>query len=103
MSQNPYKFTQGRINVHYLNAPYGLLVKAFANDGTTASRDELKQLCQWDVKTPDGLVEVYDYLVGEGCGGSLQRHEINAWHVQGAPGAIQQMLGMLDAAAAQEA
>lgn len=91
-----YEFIRGRFNVHYLTAPYELLVKAFGNDGTVAGRDEYKQMCQWDL---DGGVEVYDYKVGK-CYDSdgMERREITEWHVQGTDAGIEDMLEALESA-----
>ena len=93
-----YTFERGRFNVHYLTAPYTLLVQAFGNDGDNP-RDTYKCMAQWDLTTPHGPVEVYDYKVGtcyEGESG-LERHEITVWHVQGSDLAIDHMLGMINA------
>jgi hypothetical protein len=90
-----YEFTRGRFNVHYLTAPYDLLVKAFGDDGTVVGRDEWKSMCQWDL---DGA-EVYDYKVGK-CYDSdgLEREQITEWHVQGSDEAIDQMLAAVEGA-----
>ncbi|MER6605922.1 hypothetical protein ABT282_08400 [Streptomyces sp. NPDC000927] len=94
-----YTFTKGNLNVHYLTAPYELLVAAFSDDGTTALRDTDKSTSQWDVSTPHGEVEVYDYMGGAGYGGpEPDRTEITDWHVQGDEEAIEYMLNMLGAA-----
>jgi hypothetical protein len=94
-----YAFTRGSLNVHYLTAPYDLLVAAFGNDGTVSPRDEDRSMASWDVDTPDGEVEVYDYRVGK-CEhpDGLERHEITEWHVQGGEEEIAHMLSLLDAA-----
>lgn len=91
-----FSYEDGRTNVHYLNAPYELLVKAFGNDGTIVPRDDYKSMAEWDVPTPHGEVEVYDYKVGK-CYNprGLERHEITRWHVQGTPEAIEHMLSLL--------
>lgn len=94
-----YTFEQSRHNVHYLTAPYALLVKAFGNDGINA-RDDYKQMCQWDLATDHGDVEVYDYKIGT-CydpADGLEREQITSWHVQGDPQAIIEMLKKLEAA-----
>lgn len=91
-----FRFTEGRANVHRLTAPYDLLVQAFGNDGTVSPRDDYKCMAQWDVPTPHGEVEVYDYKVGK-CydADGLERHEITTWHVQGEQDAIGHMLSLL--------
>ena len=94
------KYTAGRFNVNYLEAPYELLVKAFGDDGTVTPRDDCKCMATWDVKTPHGDVEVYDYKVGK-CydrADGLERHEITEWHVQGDAEAIEDMLKMVRSA-----
>ena len=93
------KYVAGNFNVNYLEAPYELLVKAFGDDGTTDPRDEDRQMAQWDVQTPHGEVEVYDYKVGK-CydPDGLERHEITEWHVQGDAEAIEDMLKMVRSA-----
>jgi hypothetical protein len=90
-----YTFVRGGPNVHYLRAPYGLLVKAFGDDGTVAGRDEYKCMCQWEF---DG-VEIYDYKVGK-CydPDGLEREQITEWHVQGDNTDIQHMLDVLESA-----
>jgi hypothetical protein len=92
-----FTYTTSNHNVSYLTAPYALLVKAFNDDGTTAPRDDYKSMAQWDVKTPHGTVEVYDYKVGkcyydDPADGGLERHEITDWHVQGDDKAITYMI-----------
>jgi len=84
-----YAFTRGRFNVHYLTAPYALLVKAFGNDGTVSPRDTYKVTAQWDSHPGTPGWEVYDYKSG------LQRHEVTEWHVQGTPEGIEAMLELL--------
>ncbi len=95
-----YSFKRGQFNVHYLTGSYELLVKAFGNDGTVSPRDEYKSMADWDVETPHGRVEVYDYRVGKCCYGDdgLERHEITVWHVQGHDAGIDHMMGLLDEA-----
>lgn len=84
-----YSYTRGESNIHYLEAPYRLLVKAFGDDGFQATPDEYKVLAEWHVPTPRGRVEVYSYL-------SVEDPKRNTdWHVQGDPGAIEHMLHML--------
>jgi hypothetical protein len=94
-----FTYTTSNHNVSYLTAPYALLVKAFNDDGTTAPRDDYKSMAQWDVKTPHGTVEVYDYKVGK-CYDSdgLEREQITEWHVQGSDEAIDQMLAAVEGA-----
>jgi hypothetical protein len=91
-----YSFKHGSVNVHYLTAPYELLVKAFGDDGTTAPRDNYKSMCQW-YPVPD--VEVYDYKVGR-CytNNGLEPEQITTWNVQGETEAIESMLALLTAA-----
>lgn len=95
-----YTFTKGRHNVHTLTAPYALLVKAFSNDGDN-SRDDYKQMCQWDITAPNGeSAEIYDYKVGK-CYDSkngLSREKITNWHVQGSDDAVGYLLVLLDKA-----
>lgn len=91
-------FQMGRANVHYLHAPYDEVVKTLGNDGTVSPRDDYKSMCEWDVKTPHGTVEVYDYKVGvcydEADG--LQREDITEWHVQGSVEAINHLIRMFE-------
>ncbi|MBD3004751.1 hypothetical protein [Streptomyces sp. 5-10] len=94
-----YTFTRGKFNVHYLKAPYELLVAAFGDDGTVSPRDEDKSTTSWDVRTPSGTVEVYDYLCGVTYGvGGPDRSDITEWHVRGSVEAIDHMLARLDEA-----
>jgi hypothetical protein len=92
-----FSYGTGKFNVSYLTAPYSLLVKALGNDGTVAERDEYKCEAQWDVATPHGIVEVYDYKIGKCYNGKrgLARHEITDWHVQGDAEAIKDMIAIL--------
>lgn len=84
-----YQFTRGRFNVHYLNAPYGLLVEAFGHDGDTL-RDGEKVLAQWE---GPGW-EVYDYR------SAVQDPEdVTEWHVQGSVAGIAAMLELLEVVA----
>lgn len=94
------KYTPGRNNVSYIEAPYETLVAAFGNDGTVDPRDDYKCEAQWFVNVPLGEVEVYDYKVGKAYNGpeGLERHEITDWHVQGKPEAIAQVVALLNAA-----
>lgn len=94
-----YEFNPGRYNVQYLRAPYDFLVKAFGNDGTVSPRDDYKSMCEWDIQTPHGEVEVYDYKVGK-CYApdGVEREQITEWHVQGDEKAIAHMLTILDKA-----
>lgn len=94
-----YTFERGRMNVHYLTAPYELLVKALGNDGTVSRRDSYKSMCEWDVDTPSGVVEVYDYKVGT-CysDDGLARESITVWHIQGHDTGIDHIMGLLDGA-----
>lgn len=91
-----FRFTEGRTNVHHLTAPYDLLVQAFGNDGTVVPRDIYKSMAEWDLLTPHGEVEVYDYKIGT-CYNphGPERHEITTWSVQGEPDAIGHMLSLL--------
>lgn len=95
-----FRIHKGAYNVHYLSAPYSLLVKAFGNDGINP-RDDYKQMCQWDITAPNNThAEVYDYKVGKCYDPSgLERHEIRDWHVQGEPKAIEHMLALVERAA----
>lgn len=90
-----FTFNRGRFNVHHLTAPYALLVAAFGNDGDNL-RDDYKSMAQWDLRTPDGDVEVYDYKVGK-CYDSdgLEREQITEWHVQGPDAALDRLVRML--------
>lgn len=100
MTDTKYTYMQGKFNVNSLDAPYDLLVKAFGDDGTVTPRDDYKSMAEWDVKTPHGTVEVYDYKVGKCYDPSgLERHEIRDWHVQGEPKAIEHMLALVERAA----
>lgn len=83
-----------------LSAPYGLLARAFENDGTVSPRDDYKSMCEWDVDTPHGLVEVYDYQVGK-CYNpdGLEREQITEWSIAGSGEAVQSVLEILDATA----
>lgn len=83
-----YSFNRGRFNVHYLTAPYELLVLAFGDDGTTSPRDEDKVTAQWD----GGDWEVYDYRTGG------PRESVTEWHVQGTDEGIGNLLATLEAA-----
>lgn len=92
-----HTFTFRGSGVHRLTAPYALLCKAFGDDGTVTERDTLKSMAQWDVDTPHGVVEIYDYGVGK-CyqPGGLERNQITEWNVQGGADAIGYMLWLLD-------
>lgn len=92
-----YNFRLGIANVHYLTASHALLTRVFGNDGTVDPRDNYKSMCQWDVKTPHGTVEVYDYKAGKCYDpvNGLAREHITDWHIQGDPEAINAMLDML--------
>lgn len=93
-----YKFERSDFNVHILTAPYALLVKAFADDGLTAPRDDYKSMAQWDL--PGCGVEVYDYKVGTCYCGDEGQHlvDITEWHVQGTELGIAVMQDLLDEA-----
>jgi hypothetical protein len=97
-----YKLAFGRY-WNTLEAPYSLLVRAFGNDGTVTPRDDYKQMCQWDVPTPYGTVEVYDYKVGR-CYApdGLEREQITLWDVDGTQQAIEYVRSLLDAADEEE-
>lgn len=84
-----FEYRRGARNVSYLDAQYILLVAAFGNDGTVGPRDVDKSEAEWDVKTPYGTVEVYDYSDPH------TREDITEWHVQGDPKAITHMLAMV--------
>jgi hypothetical protein len=98
-----FTFEQGRFNVHTLEAPHALLKEAFGNDGDNP-RDDYKSMAQWDLSTPEGDVEVYDYKVGK-CYDSngLEREQITDWHVQGSSAAIEHMIRMLIEAGGERA
>lgn len=97
MTDQGITFTWGPANVHYLTAPHEALVKAFGDDGTVSPRDDYKSEAEWDVPTPHGVVEVYDYKVGKAYNGpdGLDRTQITNWHVQGDREAILAMLDKL--------
>jgi hypothetical protein len=90
-----FTFTPGRFGVDTLTAPYGLLVKAFGNDGDN-NRDDCKSMAQWVEDGDDGGFEVYDYKVGK-CydPDGLERRDITTWHVQSYGNGIDKLLGRL--------
>lgn len=95
-----FRIHKGAYNVHYLSAPYSLLVKAFGNDGINP-RDDYKQMCQWDITAPNNThAEVYDYKVGKCYDpyAGLERKQITDWHVQGDDDAIRYLVTLLDRA-----
>lgn len=98
-----FTFERGRHFVHTLTAPYELLKTAFGNDGDN-SRDDYKSMAQWDVCTPTGDVEVYDYKIGK-CydPDGLEREQITHWHVQGPDVALDGLIRMLTEAGGVQA
>jgi hypothetical protein len=98
-----FTFEPGRFNVSHLEAPHALLKAAFGNDGDN-SRDDYKSMAQWDVETPAGAFEVYDYKVGK-CydPDGLEREQITDWHVQGPAEALEHMVRMLTEAGGVQA
>lgn len=78
-----------RNEIELCHATFAELVAAFG-DWDIAGRDDSKQMCAWDVETPHGEVEIYDYKVGR-CydhEDGLKREDITDWHVQGSPEAV---------------
>jgi hypothetical protein len=90
-----FTFERGRSNVHTLTAPHALLEAAFGNDGDNP-RDDYKSMAQWDVSTPAGEFEVYDYKIGK-CydQDGLEREQITEWQVQGPDAALDHLVRML--------
>lgn len=91
-----HTFTFRGSGVHRLTAPYALLCKAFGNDGTVSTRDTSKSMAEWNVDTPHGVVEVYDWKQGGRYNPDLKRDQITKWNVQGGADAIGYMLWLLD-------
>ncbi len=59
----------------YVDLSYEVIVKAFGTpDGT---HDTYKSCAQWDLTTPYGWAEVYDYKSGE-----TDPRKVDDWHVQ---------------------
>lgn len=90
-----FAFNRGRHFVHTLIAPYALLTEAFGNDGNNP-RDNYKSMAQWDARTPEGDVEVYDYKIGK-CydPDGLELKDITRWNVQGPDVALDGLVRML--------
>lgn len=98
-----FTFERGRFSVHVLTAPHALLEAALGNDGDNP-RDDYKSMAQWDVSTPEGDVEVYDYKIGK-CydPDGLEREQITYWHVQGPDAALDVLVRLLTEAGGVQA
>lgn len=85
--------------IHHIDAPYEVLVQAFGDDGTISPRDDSKSMAEWDVETPFGEVEVYDYKIGKcyDADDGLEREDITDWHVNGSTEGIHYVLDLVKA------
>lgn len=73
MSRTQVKY-EVRNNKEYITTPYEVLVEALGSPG---KGDEDKTMAQWDVNTPDGWAEVYDYKDV-----AQSPVDVETWHVQ---------------------
>lgn len=64
-----------RGGVEYITPKYRVLVEALGKPG---KGDESKTMAQWDVNTPHGWVEVYDFKDP-----AESPEDVETWHVQG--------------------
>ena len=64
-----------RDRIEYITPSYRVLVEALGKPG---KGDESKTMAQWDVNTPHGWVEVYDFKDP-----AESPEDVETWHVQG--------------------
>lgn len=63
-----------RNRIDHITTSYEVLTEAFGPHG---SGDESKTMAQWDLKTPQGWVEIYDYHDPH-----ESPEDVEVWHVQ---------------------
>lgn len=63
-----------RNTVEHITTPYEVLVDAFGKPG---KGDESKTMAQWDINTPHGWAEVYDFHDP-----AEDPVDVETWHVQ---------------------